>query len=824
MSDVIEIEAEVNESVGGTGGVAGYHYLPDKPSINGVTLVDNKSAASLGLVDDVQQDGESVVDGSVANLTPFSGGSTSSAVNKAGLVPKPPTIEETGQWHILTDNGWKEATPQPDSSIPWATKYSPTFSGIPKAPTAAVGTNTTQIATTAFVHDEILEVPKVYCGEEAPEDPNAMVWVDTNGDPYPMEEEIAEAVDEWVTAHPEAVTTVQDGAVSKPKLDSNLKSKIDLVDTNATHIANLDALVNNLATLQEGSTTGDAELIAARTVGSTTYQNLHTAIDTEFTNVKSDLDSIATFSSNRFDSDSLSRGDYLYPDGTIEPDANYSTTDYIPVSSGETVYWWCKHPSVGWYSFPARCLCAYDASKNAVSASGGYWIGGTYAVPSGISFIRLTISHEYIDSCDKFYLGKYPIADADSKYLAYGENHLFIEPQVTENTSNISVLASQFKFVNLFDKTAITADSYVNPSDGTIIGGEGFFASDFIDVSKYQTIKVSKTHLFALYKADKTYLSAPSNTNSIYADLSVDVSGASYIRFSTWDEYLNDAQVGQNISSANYAPYGKFVMPNLIIENEQNQIVVDASGNGDYTSFTEALYDNVNSGIDILVKAGTYDIVAEYEALFGAENVANMADSDSAIFNGFQFGVILSNRKIEFASGAHLVCDWTGHVVDATHRFCPLRVDYNVEIIGLDLNATATFYAIHDDYGLVDEPYTVKYENCRVSGDFVNGNCIGGGCKAYSRHIINNCWFDNGSGLTAVRYHNTNAVGAEPEIYVSNSYFSSRLTFNYYGLQTTKMKAYVNNCKASSIVKIQESESYSVDNVELHKWCCEETV
>ena len=287
MSDVIEIEAEVNESVGGTGGVAGYHYLPDKPSINGVTLVDNKSAASLGLVDDVQQDGESVVDGSVASLTPFIGGSTSSTVNKAGLVPKPPSIEETGQWHILTDNGWKEATPQPDSSIPWATKYSPTFSGIPKAPTAAVGTNTTQIATTAFVHGEVLEVPKVYCGEEAPEDPNAMVWVDTNGDPYPMEDEIAEAVDEWVTAHPEAVTTVQDGAVSKPKLDNNLKSKIDLVDTNATHIANLDALVNNLATLQEGSTTGDAELIAARTVGSTTYQNLHTAIDTEFTNVKS---------------------------------------------------------------------------------------------------------------------------------------------------------------------------------------------------------------------------------------------------------------------------------------------------------------------------------------------------------------------------------------------------------------------------------------------------------------------------------------------------------------------------------------------------------
>lgn len=36
-----------------------------------------------------------------------------------------------------------------------ADKNSPTFTGTPKAPTAAAGTNTTQIATTAFVHSEV---------------------------------------------------------------------------------------------------------------------------------------------------------------------------------------------------------------------------------------------------------------------------------------------------------------------------------------------------------------------------------------------------------------------------------------------------------------------------------------------------------------------------------------------------------------------------------------------------------------------------------------------------------------------------------------------
>lgn len=38
---------------------------------------------------------------------------------------------------------------------PYATKASPTFTGTPKAPTASAGTNTTQIATTAFVQAAI---------------------------------------------------------------------------------------------------------------------------------------------------------------------------------------------------------------------------------------------------------------------------------------------------------------------------------------------------------------------------------------------------------------------------------------------------------------------------------------------------------------------------------------------------------------------------------------------------------------------------------------------------------------------------------------------
>jgi hypothetical protein len=52
---------------------------------------------------------------------------------------------------LLTDNYLRKDT----ASATYATKSSPTFTGMPAAPTASSGTNTTQIATTQFVRTEI---------------------------------------------------------------------------------------------------------------------------------------------------------------------------------------------------------------------------------------------------------------------------------------------------------------------------------------------------------------------------------------------------------------------------------------------------------------------------------------------------------------------------------------------------------------------------------------------------------------------------------------------------------------------------------------------
>jgi len=59
----------------------------------------------------------------------------------------------------ITDNKDLVTKEYVDNSIPSLTGYaplnSPTFTGIPAAPTASTGTNTTQLATTAFVQQEL---------------------------------------------------------------------------------------------------------------------------------------------------------------------------------------------------------------------------------------------------------------------------------------------------------------------------------------------------------------------------------------------------------------------------------------------------------------------------------------------------------------------------------------------------------------------------------------------------------------------------------------------------------------------------------------------
>ena len=544
--------------------------------------------------------------------------------------------------------------------------------------------------------------------------------------------------------------------------------------------------------------------------------------------LKSAINDVYIPSDNIYNQDTDRHGIAIDGRGNITENASLKASDYIYVGAGNKVTLQVVSGQQRIYFYTANDESGFSRTL---------WITGsgseTFTLASAENYIVITMRETVPD----FMVN---LGDTLLPYAPYGgDAGTFLQSVIDDindtisaETESVRKTSAQKEIVNLFNKSTITPGKYISVNDGSLSTNEAFFASDFIYIGDLASVTVSYTHIFVWYDENKNHLTPnPDPMNSGSQDLTFTrPEGAMYLRFSAYNTNINSAQIGWNVSRNNYVLYGIYKLPELRINESQIEvsdesgIVVDASGAGDYTSFTQAIYDTVNSGIDVYVKAGTYNIVSEYVALFGQSAVDNMADADSAIFNGFQYGVRIRNRKVEFASGAHLVCDWTGHTVDGTHRFSALGIDYNCEIIGLDLDCTATFYCIHDDYGISD-PYTVKYENCRVVGhNIYNANCIGGGCKKYSRHILNNCYFNNNLTESAtVRYHNTNAEGAEPEIYVSNCYFNNWFTPRWYGTQTSKMKVYVNNCEARSIHKLAESASYNVDNVDLYKWCNTET-
>lgn len=398
---------------------------------------------------------------------------------------------------------------------------------------------------------------------------------------------------------------------------------------------------------------------------------------------------------------------------------------------------------------------------------------------------------------------------------------------LVDNVNSITSKLNAYGIVsaNRFNKNdpKITNGVYLNTGSGTTSGNSSYSTSDFIDISDLKSVAMSYVHIYCFYNASTGFISGGSNSGWAANDYSVSVpENAKYVRISYANASVDTVQVGTGVSRDAYIAYdAKFDFPKL--RSTESVIVVAKDGTGDYTSFTEAIYETWNSGIDVVVKQGTYDIEAEYVALFGQTVVDEMTDSTD--LSGFQFGVRLANRKVRFESGAFLVCDWSSHTISGTRRFSAIRVDANVEIDGMNLDVTGAFYAVHDDYGPNQTPFTNKYENCKIVGhSLYNANCIGGGCKRYSRHILNNCYFDNGrTNVTTVRYHNYALnQDAYPVIWVSNCYFNSLFTPRWAGSQTTKMKVYVNNCHAEAIYKLAEGTSTN-DNIELYKWNNEET-
>ncbi len=124
----------------------------DPMSASGDIIIRNSSNVTTNLAHGTA---DQVLTSDGTNLsweTPTSSGGVSSVNTKVGAVVLDQDDIGNGTTYVRTTNDYTDAAVSAVSTIPSkASIASPTLTGLPLAPTAATGTNTTQLATTAFV-------------------------------------------------------------------------------------------------------------------------------------------------------------------------------------------------------------------------------------------------------------------------------------------------------------------------------------------------------------------------------------------------------------------------------------------------------------------------------------------------------------------------------------------------------------------------------------------------------------------------------------------------------------------------------------------------
>lgn len=255
-------------------------------------------------------------------------------------------------------------------------------------------------------------------------------------------------------------------------------------------------------------------------------------------------------------------------------------------------------------------------------------------------------------------------------------------------------------------------------------------------------------------------------------------------------------------------------------------ITIAADGSGDYTSFVKGLAEAVKTPNSyVYVKEGTYDIIAEYKALYGDsffENYTSTSDQGPILCNGV---------TVEFAPNAYLVCDYTGNNSAVQNRFSPLNSGTASNIggkgftlINCHLTDHNVRYSMHDERNFNTDYYHNRYIGCHFIHDKGNGSgyvqALGGGLGQNGLIEIDNCIFESVTSTDAiVSWHNCKNAGSRSQIFIRNSMVKGKVRFSYYGESTLISTMIVTGCKMyAEPIKTQEASSYTTDNVEILAW------
>ena len=310
--------------------------------------------------------------------------------------------------------------------------------------------------------------------------------------------------------------------VKDSELEKNLKQ------TNAQLSQEIDVerkRIDNFNTLQEGSTTGDAELTDIR-IGhdGVTYLNAGTAVREQIRQVASKFEQ----SINQLHLDNLTNGHILnHVTGVIEPSNGWVTTDFIEVQNGEYVF---VHKSSGRYIYGSMCIwSAYDKNKTYITGGGTNNDGTNFInlTDTRIAYLRASFGNARL-TAEPMIVPKSAFSTLD-QYIAPIKGNLLkdtpyitntdlspLQTQLDTMTHTVQHIKNQFTYsTNVLLLDNLTAEYEINPSTGELRSAVGWRATDFMPLRSNDYIFVYKDNgayiygascFWAVYDSNKQYI------------------------------------------------------------------------------------------------------------------------------------------------------------------------------------------------------------------------------------------------------------------------------------------------------------------------------
>lgn len=514
----------------------------------------------------------------------------------------------------------------------------------------------------------------------------------------------------------------------------------------------LKSRVDNLSTLSEGSTTGDAELIDIRTgADGAVYARAGAAVREQNSAINKNLDYVRNQLGvwninllNVYDAmNNAVQGYYVdYNTGILRAsEEGHYATDYIPVTAGASYISNANNHEQGAF---------YNSSKQYIS--GYIKINSAVTAPENAYYIRM--SFKYLPSLIPWKL--YQSTTLPQTDFTAGD--WFSEP-IEEIQNKVTDLGNQF-LRNLIG-TVFTDGKFIHYANGRETVNANYCYSDYIDILPDTDYYFNQNAHITFYDSSKTFIGGTlvNQSNPEYATGNIKTpSDCCFMIISFMINKKPSAMLSYGDTEKEYIAVGKVKIDGLVVDSP-NTIIVDINGNGNYSSISSAV-ETAKNGDTIYIMSGIYN-----------ETIVVPHNKKINFIGQNKLDTIIKNN-----SGNYINCPILMGAGKLENLTVYAQKDEQTDTNAQDYDGRA--YAVHIERNSLYHD-TLYIKNCILKSDFYPALGMGmrGGCTV----LLEDTDFilgSSGSGTAALYIHDADSANyvGEQSLIIRNCKIINRRT------------------------------------------------